>query len=171
MVLRSIPRKWDFPSPWLTASSQTPSWSQDMTLESRVCVIKKVPLTVLRNFYLYICCFGALACKLSRCVRVWANGADSNKGCVHLAFLTYQWNAVNSIVTSFLAPNCEFRGKWNAAEEVKSRGKGKQRVKKNHINQIGFNKRSCFFFLLVLSRSRLPLGRVKTCLLHNRPLT
>lgn len=108
--------------------------------------LKKVPLTVLYSFYLYLCCFGALTCKLSCRVRVWANGADSNKGCVHLAFLTYQWNAVNLIVTSFLAPNCEFRGKWNAAEgqiQVERKTAGQ---KKNHINQIGFNKRSWSFF-------------------------
>lgn len=55
------------------------------------------------------------ACKLSRIVTlVLANNADGNKRRVNLGFLTCDWNAVISNITSSLAPDSDFYCKWNA---------------------------------------------------------
>lgn len=52
---------------------------------------------------------------------VQANDADDSNG--RLTCPTYKWNVVDLNVTSFRAPNCDFRSKWDAA-----RGKGMERT-------------------------------------------
>lgn len=44
----------------------------------------------------------------SRYQLVLTNSANSYDGCVHLAFLTFQWNSVNLNRMSFLLPNSNF---------------------------------------------------------------
>lgn len=48
-------------------------------------------------------------------MQMWANSANNNNRRVHLAFPTSSWTAINSNVTSSVAPVPNFPSKWNAS--------------------------------------------------------
>lgn len=75
------------------------------------CTIKTLVPIVLCNMYLsYVFNYHVLC----RYMQAWTNSVNDNNRCIHLAFRTSNWNAINSNATSSVAPVPNFRAKWNA---------------------------------------------------------